>query len=130
MNKVFLTLAMLLPQIVWAVTIDEIFADTYGAWELPYDKETKRWAVINNLDSAKEEGIFHIEVLARKKGDEPWQVQRLKYHMAITHEAFIKDLVQPTKGKVHPDSYVGEYRAWLKSTEKAICNKSVLQCLK
>lgn len=115
---------------VWAVTIGEIFSDTYGAWELPYEKETKRWVVIHNLDSAKEDGIFHIEVLNRKKSDEPWQVQRLKYHMAITHEAFIKDLVQPTKGKVHPDPYIGEYRNWLKSADKLVCKTSILQCIK
>lgn len=130
MNKVLLALAILFPQVVWAVTIDEVFADPYGAWELPYDKETKRWVVIHNLDSAKEGSIFHIEVLGRKKGDEPWQVQRLKSHMAITHEAFIKGLVQPTKGKIHPDPYIGEYRAWLKSAEKVVCNTSILQCIK
>jgi uncharacterized protein DUF5086 len=130
MNKVITILLALYCSTSFAVTINEVFEYEYGAWLLPEEGNIKRWIVIHNLESAKEDGLFHIEVLGRAKEDEPWQVKRIKRHMAVTPEALVINLVEPTKGKVHPDQYIGEYRAWLKSEEKFICQTSILECAK
>ena len=113
----------------FAVTLEQVLADQYGAWLLPSDENEKRWLVIHNLATFEQDKVFHIQVLAKAKEAKPWQVKRLAPHMAVSSDALIKDIIKATKGKVHPDVYVGAYQKWLASEEKNVCRTSLLQCL-
>lgn len=108
----------------------DIFAHKAGIWALPDDEGYHRWVVIHNLDEAKTSGTFHIEVIARKKGDPKWAISRLCPHMAITAEALAGSVTGPlTSGAVYPEAFYDAYRAWKATRDKAVCTDSVLACL-
>jgi hypothetical protein len=103
-------------------------------WEVhgPADKLT--WLIIHNLEEAKQTGLFHIEVVARKKNAPKWAVEHVCNHLAITAEALERSVIRPlSSGKVYPESFDSAYAEWRKkaeSGEKVICTTSLEDCLK
>ncbi len=46
-------------------------------WSLPAAPGLSRWLIVHNLSSATADGLYHVEVLERRQGQQPWQFQRL-----------------------------------------------------
>lgn len=53
-------------------------------WSLPAAPGLSRWLIVHNLSSAAADGLYHVEVLERRQGQQPWQFQRLAAHLALT----------------------------------------------
>jgi len=125
----FLLAAVLTPPCRAASPAD-LFAHKAGIWALPETETHNRWVVIHNLEAAKTSGVFHIEVIARKKGAPKWSITRLCPHMAITGEALARSVTQPrSSGAVYPEGFDDAYGAWKKGGQKPICSQSVIECL-
>lgn len=108
----------------------DLFAHPAGIWALPDTQTHNRWVVIHNLKGAKASGVFHIEVIARKKGAPKWSITRLCPHMAITGEALARSVTQPrSSGAVYPEAFDDAYGAWKEGGQKPICSQSVIECL-
>ena len=110
--------------------VDEISS---ALWALPSARGSSRWLEIHNLNSARSEGLYHIEVLERNAGDPAWKFRPLAPHMAITEAALRASIVKPLKeGSVYPESYNDGYQMW-KSAKAAgqafICTSTVAACL-
>ena len=56
-------------------------------WSLPAAPGLSRWLIVHNLSSAAADGLYHVEVLERRQGQQPWQFQRLAAHLALTEQA-------------------------------------------
>jgi hypothetical protein len=102
-------------------------------WVLPSAGRATRWLQIHNLSDARDEGIYHVEVMERKDGDPVWKFKRLASHMAITESALRASIVKPLKtGSVYPESFNDSYREW-KNAELAghafVCTSNVTACL-
>ncbi len=113
-----------------AASPPDLFAHAAGIWALPDTQTHNRWVVIHNIKEAETSGVFHIEVIARKKGEPKWSVTRICPHMAITAEALARSVTQPrSSGAVYPEAFDNAYGAWKKGAEKPICSRSVIECL-
>ncbi|WP_134629272.1 DUF5086 family protein, partial [Pseudomonas aeruginosa] len=53
-------------------------------WSLPAAPGLSRWLIVHNLSSAAADGLYHVEVLERRQGQQPWQFQRLAAHLGWT----------------------------------------------
>ncbi|MGB7451690.1 MAG: DUF5086 family protein [Lysobacterales bacterium] len=104
-----------------------------GIWAIEGTEEYDRWVVIHNLEESIKAGVYHLEVIARKKGDPVWSVERLVNHMAITEEALSESVTSPLKrGAVYPEAFEIAYKAWVaRNVDQGgeICQSSVLQCM-
>ena len=113
----------------------DLFANPSGLWSLQAVADTERWVEIHNLDEAKASGLFHIEVLGRRRRDPVWRIQHLAPHLAITRAALERSVGKPLKtGAVYPESFDSAYQVWL-ADERAgkhplVCDSSVDECLK
>jgi len=113
----------------------DLFAHRAGLWSLQPAADADRWVEVHNLDEAKMSGIFHIEVLSRRRGAPAWQITHLAPHMAITRAALERSVVKPLKtGAVYPESFDSAFQVWL-ADERAgkhpsVCESSVDRCLK
>ena len=113
-----------------AASPTDLFAHKAGIWALPDTDTHNRWVVIHNRKEAETSGVFHIEVIARKKGAPKWSITRLCPHMAITGEALARSVTQPrSSGAVYPEPFDDAYGAWKKGGQKPICSQSVIECL-
>jgi hypothetical protein len=102
-------------------------------WSIGAPSGTVRWLEIHNLEGAKAEGLYHVEVLERRSIDPPWKLKSLAPHMALTEQALRASIVAPFKrGSVYPETYDGAYAKW-KSAEAEnhafVCKSTVLECL-
>ena len=101
-----------------------------GLWSLDSSEKLDRWIEIHNLKDAIKTGVFHIDVIARKKGDPVWKIEHLKPHMAISLKALLASIRKPLKkGSVYPETFNYAYEAWLKGDTKPVCRTTVLECL-
>ena len=120
------------------VVAGRVFAD----WSAPIDAEvwklqaaegTVRWLVIHNLQQAKQDGLYHVEVLERNVGAEPWNVRHLANHMALSDAALRASIVEPLKsGSVYPEAFndaFAKWRAQRASGDAPICTTNVSACL-
>src|SRR5262245_57705722 len=124
-------LAMLL---VVAVTEHDLFAHSSGLWSLPPNGSQLRWVEIHNLSEARTSGLFHVEVLARKRNAPSWQVEHLVPHLAITTPALRKSVVAPIqRGAVYPETFDYAFSAWQKDHDKGkdapVCETTIDDCL-
>ena len=113
----------------------DLFDHRPGLWSLPADGETLRWVEIHNLDEAKRSGVFHIQVLSRRRADPAWQVHSVAAHMAVTVAALKRSVVSRlSTGSVYPERFDDAYRAWLHAQERGgaapICDTTVDRCLR
>ncbi len=104
-----------------------------GIWSLEATAQEKRWLIIHNLSQGRESGVYHLEVIARRKGDPVWKIQHLAKHMAIREAALLRSIRQPlNKGAVYPESFLSAYQQWQQQNHGAggaICETTVVQCL-
>ena len=63
-------------------------------WSLPAAPGLSRWLIVHNLSSAAADGLYHVEVLERRQGQQPWQFQRLAAHLALTEQALPERLAR------------------------------------
>ena len=94
-----------------------------------------RWVEIHNLGGAKQTGLFHVEVLGRRRGDPAWKVEHLVPHLAITTAALRRSIVEPLAGlSVYPETFEDAYRLWQKAGgaagKRPICESTVDDCLR
>lgn len=112
----------------------KLFSHQRGLWEIAPYKNQNRWIIIHNLDKARDEGIFHIEIIAREKGKKVWEILRIRKHMAITIDALERSVKRPIgTGDVYPESFLDAYSQWKKNAAqgiKTICTTSVDECLR
>ena len=103
-------------------------------WQLPSSATGSRWLVIHNLASAETDGIYHVEVIERPAGAEAWNIKHVANHLAVTPTALRASIIKPLKkGAVYPESFEYAYAEWKKQKAQgnaAVCNTSVLECLK
>jgi hypothetical protein len=106
---------------------------TTDLWELAPTETANRWLIIHNLAEAEKEGLYHVEVVERGKGDPTWKIKRLAAHLAITKGALLRSVRRPLrKGHVYPEHFDHAYEAWRKleaSGTAPICKTDVLKCL-
>lgn len=104
-----------------------------GIWSIDATPAQDRWVVIHHLEASGRTGVYHIEVIGRPHGAEPWRIVRLAPHMAITAAALEKSVRSPlNKGAVYPEAFDGAYAKWQvmnggKGGE--VCRTSVSQCM-
>jgi len=106
-----------------------------GLWSLPPQGDMIRWVEIHNLGGAKQTGLFHVEVLGRRRGDPAWKVEHLVPHLAITTAALRRSIVEPLAGlSVYPETFEDAYRLWQKAGgaagKRPICESTVDDCLR
>jgi hypothetical protein len=100
-----------------------LFSQTSGAywsgkissplWSIGGPSGSVRWLEIHNLDTAKADGLYHIEVLERRSIDPPWKFKSLAHHMAVTEEALRASVIASFKrGSVYPETYDGAFEKW------------------
>src|ERR1700684_4700185 len=95
-----------------------LFSQTSGAywsgkissplWSIGAPSGSVRWLEIHNLDTAKADGLYQVEVLERRSIDPPWKFKSLAHHMAVTEEALRASAIAPFKrGSVYPETFDG-----------------------
>ena len=113
----------------------DLFDHRPGLWSLPPEGETLRWVEIHNVEEARQSGVFHIQVLSRRRADPAWKVQSVAAHMAITVAALQRSVVSRlSTGSVYPERFDDAYRAWLRAHQAGaaapICDTTVDRCLR
>ena len=103
-------------------------------WSIEGTDSTDRWIVIRNLSTAEGAGVFHIEILGRRYGAEPWDLRRVRSHMAISKEALERSVIAPlSKGAVYPEQFNEALQKWKKLNDGRggdLCQTSIGECLK
>ena len=134
MKNSFLPLIFLLSiftSVCDSATIDEVYAHEYGVWSIGSSDQVQKRIIIHNIKTAKDEGLFHIEVVSSKDASQPWKVTRIKSHVAIEPEALIEHLQSPlNKGKVYPEHFNFQYKSWQQQQNKIICETELFECIK
>lgn len=114
-----------------SATLEEVYSHQYGVWSIESDEKLKKRVIIHNIATAKEDGIFHIEIVGTEDPQQPWRVIRIKSHLAINSEALAPSLIKPlNKGKVYPEHFDFEFEAWQKQQQKVICDTELFKCIK
>jgi hypothetical protein len=131
MNRLVAVLALML---VASRPPHNLLAHRPGLWSIEPTPTLIRWIEIHHLDDAARSGIFHVEVLARVRGEPASKVQHVAPHLAITTAALQRSVLGPlTRGSVYPETFDGAYAAWKKARDAGgpapICESSVLECL-
>jgi hypothetical protein len=102
-------------------------------WSIAAPSGSVRWIEIHNLESAKAEGLYHVQVLERRSIDPPWKFHSLAPHMALTEEALRASVIAPFKrGSVYPETFDGGYAKWRSAQAQNhafVCKSSVTACL-
>jgi hypothetical protein len=111
----------------WAGTISSTL------WALPPGEGKVRWLEIHNLKTASVDGLFHVQVLERKRTDPVWDSRSVADHMALTEAALRASIVAPLKaGSVYPERFEGGFAKWQTAQaagHASVCNSTVLSCL-
>jgi hypothetical protein len=112
----------------------DLFDHRAGLWSLPAVGETLRWVEIHNVEEARRSGVFHIQVLSRRRADPAWKVQSVAAHMAITVAALQRSVVSRlSTGSVYPEQFDEAYREWERArragTAAPVCDTTVDRCL-
>lgn len=93
--------------------------------------DVDRWLIIRANIKSRYGNLYHVEILERKKQQEPWQFTRLSSHMALTEYALRASIGNPMiKGDVYPEQYHDAYEVWRAQTNPPVCKSNVIQCLK
>ena len=113
----------------------DLFGHRAGLWSIEPDGSTTRWVEIHNLEEAKTTGIFHVEVLGRRRGDPAWKIQHLAPHLAITTAALQRSVRKPlTRGSVYPETFDAAYSEWCKARDGGgntpVCSSTVAACIR
>ena len=122
-----LLLAALPAAAYWTAALDQ------PLWSLPAPPGQLRWLIIHNLATAPAEGIFHVEVLERRRSDPPWKFTRPAAHLAVTGTALRASILKPLRrGLVYPETYDAAFAQWQRERaagHAAVCDTSIDACL-
>ena len=109
-------------------------APALADWCGPIEQPLWSLPAAPGLSSAAADGLYHVEVLERRQGQQPWQFQRLAAHLALTEQALRASIVAPLKrGGVYPESYQFAYRQWQErqaAGQAPVCRRTVDECLR
>ncbi|CAN5430937.1 hypothetical protein BH09VER1_BH09VER1_30590 [soil metagenome] len=127
-----LMLTLLLPWSSFGVTVDELYAT--ACWQIEGSRGETRWVEIYSPLEAEKSGIAHVSVLARKRGNPAWEVQRVIPHLAITTEALRASVLKPMKNeRVYPEAFEEGLRKWNEDEVRGtalVCEAPIAQYLK
>lgn len=128
----FTLLTLMLSPTSWGANA-AVQSHPQGIWSIASTPKENRWLIIHNLSEAKTSGTYHIEVIARAKGDPVWKIKHIANHIAITESALTRSIITPLKkGAVYPESFESGYSKWKSLNNGAggeICQTNVVQCL-
>jgi hypothetical protein len=99
-------------------------------WEVRGAAHSITWVELHDIDAA-DPLVIHVEVLSRKKGDDPSEVHHLRAHLAITLDALQSSVLRPLRDKrgVYPESFDFAYKAWKESGKRDICRTTLYECV-
>ncbi|PYI91555.1 MAG: hypothetical protein DME97_13065 [Verrucomicrobia bacterium] len=104
--------------LITLVTVGELAAEQIPLssaknWEVRGAAGKITWVELHNIDPS-DSAVIHVEVLSRKKTDDPSEVKHLQAHVAITVEALQRSVVRPLRDKrgVYPESFDYGYKHW------------------
>ena len=131
--KIFLSIILLFyGQSVFCAEVD-LFQHENGIWSIQGTEEKNSWVIIHNLKEAKDTGVFHIEVIARKVDDPAWKIEHVVKHMAITKSALSASVLKPLdKGAVYPETFDTAFEEWCKQNSGkggSVCTSSITDCM-
>jgi hypothetical protein len=116
-----------LAQAAWKKSIDT------PCWRLVSPAGTARWLEIHDLESGNKTGLFHVQVLERSAGSQPWQFRSLADHLALTESALRTSIVsKSSETSVYPETFNYAFKDWaakLASGDAPICKSTVSECL-
>jgi len=102
-------------------------------WQIIGTPTETRWVEVHQVEDSRQARLYHLEVLARKKGAPTRQVLHVVPHMAITEPALRRSVTRPSKERgVYPETFDSAYAEWrqLNETGKApICDRSIVECM-
>ena len=132
--KTFLSIILLFyGQSAFCAEVD-LFQHEIGIWSIQGTAEKNMWVIIHNLKEAKDTGVFHIEVIARKVDDPAWKIEHVVKHMAITKIALSASVLKPLhKGAVYPETFDNAFEEWRNQNSGRggyVCTTSIIDCMK
>lgn len=131
MKTIIFISIILLANVCASATLEEVYSHEYGVWSIESNDKLSKRVIIHNIITAKDDNIFHIEVVGTEDPQQPWRVTRLKSHLAIKPEVLAPSLISPlSKGKVYPEHFNFEFEAWQKQQIKIICTTELFKCIK
>jgi hypothetical protein len=99
-------------------------------WEVRGPRDRITWVELHDIDPA-DPSVIHVEILSRKKGDDPWELRHVRAHLAITLEALQRSVLRPLRDRhgVYPESFDFGYKAWRESANHDICRTTLSECV-
>jgi len=102
-------------------------------WQIIGTATETRWVEIHQVEDSRQERLYHLEVLARRKGAPIWQISHIVPHMAITEPALRRSVTCASKARaVYPETFDYAYDKWRqenKTGSAPICERSVAECM-
>lgn len=102
-------------------------------WQIAGTRTQTRWVEVHEAEGFAGGKLYHVEVLALKKGDARWHVLHIVPHMAITELALTRSVWRRSKaGGVYPETFAFGLAEWRRQKEAglpSICELSVVECL-
>src|SRR5438552_3853049 len=82
-------------------------------WEVRGRSDKITWVELHDVDPA-DPSVIHVEVLSRRKADDPSEIHHVRGHLAITLDALQRSVVRPLRDKrgVYPESFEFAYKRW------------------
>jgi hypothetical protein len=101
-------------------------------WEVRGAPGKITWVELHDIDPA-DPSVIHVELLARKRTDKPWEIEHLQPHVAITFDALQRSVVRPrrTNTGVYPESFNFGYKHWREEADAAkrvVCSTTLYEC--
>jgi Domain of unknown function (DUF5086) len=102
-------------------------------WEVRGAPGRITWVELHDVDAA-DPAVIHVEVLSRRKNDDPSEVRHLRAHLAITLDALQRSVVRPLRDKrgVYPESFDAAYKRWQEKAAAGtgeVCRTSLYECV-
>ena len=99
-------------------------------WEVRGPRGSVTWVELHDIDPA-DSSVIHVEILSRKKGDDPSEVHHVRAHLAITLEALQRSVLRPLRDRrgVYPESFDFGYKAWRESANRDVCRTILSECV-
>jgi hypothetical protein len=102
-------------------------------WEVRGAPGKITWVELHDPDPA-DPSVIHVELLARKRTDKPWEVEHLRPHVAITLDALERSVVRPLRAKsgVYPESFNFGYKHWKEEADagkRVVCSTTLYECV-
>ncbi len=103
-------------------------------WALPSTATDLRWVEIRDVERTAAGTVYHISVLARKRGAAVGNIRHLVPHIAITAAALQQSVTKalPQERQSYPETYDESHQKWLAILQEEghapICETSVTTC--